>query len=58
MSRRDYVSQPCVVEAVFCLMGLPGNSCLQLGFISESSKTKIKKQKNGAFASKLSQLCT
>lgn len=49
MSRRDYVSQPCVVEAVFCLMGLPGNSCLQLGFISESSKTKIKKQKKRRF---------
>lgn len=45
-SEWDYVSQSCVhliVEIVFCLMRLPGNGCLQLGLISESSKIKIKK---------------
>lgn len=46
MSEWDYVSQSCVhlvVEIVFWLVVLPGNGCLQLGLISESSKTKIKK---------------
>lgn len=43
MSEWDYVSQSCVrliVETVFWLMRLPGNGCLQLGLISESSENK------------------